>query len=297
MKKILAISFSQTGQLDLLIDKFLEGFGSDFLIERVRYLPAVAYSFPWTSDSFFATMPHSVLGIPTPLCNISYAQSKYDLIVFGYQPWYLSPSIPATSILKDKKFCDMVSGTPVITLIGARNMWLNAQEKVKNLLQDANGSVVGNIVAVDRHNNYASAGSILYWMFTGKKERFLGILPKPGVSDSDILKQKHFGEIARECIINNMLPQLQQKLVEAKAVEVNTDYMFVENKAGRIFKIWASLIEGKARKRFWLKLFKYYLLVALFVVAPIVLLFYNFLIKPFMYRRILKKKNYYLGLN
>ena len=26
---------------------------------------------------------------------------KYDLVILGYQPWFLSPSIPTTSLLED----------------------------------------------------------------------------------------------------------------------------------------------------------------------------------------------------
>ena len=297
MKTILVVSYSQTGQLNQIIDNFILGLDSSFLIEKVECNPVTPYLFPWSSDTFFATMPHSVLGISTPLHPIDYKKTKYDLIIFGYQPWYLSPSIPANSLLRDVRFNSIIADTPVITIIGARNMWLNAQETVKKLLSKSNAYVVGNVVAIDRHNNYLSAGSILYWMLSGKKERYLGILPKPGVSENDILNQKQFGQIVSECIQKDNLHLLQERLVLAKAVEVNTDYMLVESKAGRIFKIWASLIERSRNKKLLLKIFKYYLLVALFVVAPIVLLFYNLLIRPFINKSILKKKNYYLGLN
>ncbi|ULT44347.1 hypothetical protein KRR40_13935 [Niabella defluvii] len=50
----------------------------------------------------------------------------------GWQPWNLSPSIPFNSILQDEKFKNLIKGTPVITISGCRNMWINAQEKKKN---------------------------------------------------------------------------------------------------------------------------------------------------------------------
>jgi len=47
----------------------------------------------------------------------------------------------------------------------------------------------------------------------------------------------------------------------------------------------------------WLVVFKYYLLIALFIIAPIVLLINNIFFKPFLTGSINKKKQYYLALN
>ncbi len=87
---------------------------------------------------------------------------------------------------------------PVVTVSGGRNMWINAQEKTKTLLSDAGAQVVGNIALVDRHNNYLSLVTILLWMFSGRKERRRGFLPKPGVSDQDISHAAVFGRIVGE---------------------------------------------------------------------------------------------------
>ena len=48
----------------------------------------------------------------------------------------------------------MLKDTPVITLIGCRNMWLMAQEKVKSLLKEADSQLIGNVVKVDQSNDY-----------------------------------------------------------------------------------------------------------------------------------------------
>ena len=61
---------------------------------------------------------------------------KYDLIIFGYQPWFLSPSLPATALLKNETFKKIMKNSPIVTVIGARNMWLNSQESVKQLIKD-----------------------------------------------------------------------------------------------------------------------------------------------------------------
>jgi hypothetical protein len=297
VKNILIINYSQSGQLDQIIDQFIIGLGNEFEIDRINYFPAIPYPFPWTTESFFAVMPDSVSGVATSLQAINFSKSNYDLIIFGYQPWYLSPSIPATSLFENKDFQNILPNTPIITIIGARNMWLNAQEKMKLLINRYSGKLVGNVTLVDKHNNYASAVSILQWMLSGKKERYKGIFPLPGISDKDIADASTFGAIVSQSIKAGDITNLQKKIVQNNGVYVDSNLMFIEHRAGRLFKIWATVINSKSNKKPWLNFFKYYLLVALFFVAPIVLLFYKVLAKPFLGRRILKKKNYYLGIS
>ena len=82
-----------------------------------------------------------------------------------------------------------------------------------------------------------------------------------------------------------------------KAVEVKWDLMFIEARAGKLFNLWAHLIEKKKNKGPWLVLFKYYLLIALFAVAPVVVGIYGLFFKPFFTKKTRLKQQYYLGLN
>ena len=77
--KILVISYSQTGQLNEIIDNCLSPIqNSD--IDRIKYAPKEDFKFPWTSESFFDAMPESVLQEKVELKPITYKHSKYDLI-------------------------------------------------------------------------------------------------------------------------------------------------------------------------------------------------------------------------
>ena len=51
------------------------------------------------------------------------------------------------------------------------------------------------------------------------------------------------------------------------------------------------------KKDAWLVAFKYYLLIALFIAAPIILTVDAIFFKPFLGRRIKKQKQYYSGIN
>lgn len=297
-KKVLVIYYTQSGQLKNVIDRFLEPFYQvKVSIEVIAIEPERDYPFPWTGKEFFDAMPESVLTLATPLKSFKSKENRYDLIIFAYQPWYLSPSIPANSILQHLDFKALLNNTPVVTLIGARNMWLNAQEKVKKLIGEAGGKIVGNIALVDRHGNLPSAVSILYWMLTGKKEKFLGIFPKPGVSEEDIQNSDRYGEIVLEFFKTGNWEGMQQKLADNEAVVVKSNLMFIEGRAGRLFWIWANFIKKRKNRAFWLSVFKYYLIIALFLVAPIVLSINMIFFKPFLGNRIKRKKRYYMGLN
>jgi hypothetical protein len=89
---------------------------------------------------------------------------------------------------------------------------------------------------------------------------------------------------------------LQQEMVGQKAVDIKTNLMFVESRAGKLFSIWANTIIKKKNRKLWLVVFKYYLLIALFIVAPIVLTIYTLIFRPFLGRSIQKRKRYFAGL-
>ena len=297
-KKILAIYYTQTGQLGDIVNNFLLPFETDgFLVEKVCVNPTTKFTFPWSSDSFFDAMPESVLSKPTELQPFALKETSYDLIVLGYQPWFLSPSIPTTSLLENESFKKVLNNTPVVTIIGARNMWINAHERIKDSLKQAGAKLVGNIALVDKHTNLVSAVTILYWMMSGKKDKCLGIFPKPGVADEDILNTKTFGQIVKQHLVKNDFNSLQQELVNSKAIEVKTNLMFVEGRAKKLFAIWGNLVKNTKNRKFTLVLFKYYLIFALFIVAPIVLFVYRLLFAPFLSRLIKKQKQYFLGLS
>src|SRR5260370_34591457 len=97
-KKVLAIYYTQSGQLGEIIKAVTEPIeDAGAAIEKVLIQPLTDYNFPWTGKRFFSVMPSCVLGIPEQLEPLGLKEKAYDLIVLGYQPWFLSPSIPINS--------------------------------------------------------------------------------------------------------------------------------------------------------------------------------------------------------
>lgn len=293
-KKILVIYYTQSGQLGDILDNFtLPLVKAGNSVEKVCVQPVKPYPFPWTGKSFFAQMPDCVLQVPAELQPFQLKENAYDLIILGYQPWFLSPCIPVNSILHHPSVKAVLKNTPVVTITGARNMWISAMEDIKKILKKAEAKLVGNIVLVDKHHNFVSFVTILYWMFTAKKDRYLNKFPKPGVSDEDIANTNIFGATVEKYLQSGKWEGLQNELVQQKAVEVKYNLMFIESKAKRIFGLWANFIVKRKKRTAWLVVFKYYLLIALFIAAPIILTVDAIFFKPFLSGRIKKQKQYY----
>lgn len=297
-KKILAIHFSQTGQLTEIIQNLTDPLlHAGHTVEHVRVEPTTAFSFPWTGKSFFAVMPDCVTEVPAQIKPFRLNETKYDLIIFGYQAWFLSPSTCANAILLHPDFKKVLANTPVVTATGARNMWIMAMERVKVKIREAGGMLKGNIALADNHANFISFITIFYWMFSGKKDRYLNLFPKPGVADEDIARCKDFGKSINTVLENNDWDSLQPRLRAQKAVQVKYRLMFIELKARKIFGIWAGIITRKKNRTPWLVAFKYYLIIALFVAAPIILTVDAIFFKPFSKKKINRQINYYSGVN
>src|SRR6476619_4805825 len=89
---------------------------------------------------------------------------------------------------------------------------------------------------------------------------------------------------------------LQGELVQQKAVVVKYNLRLIESKAKRIFGLWAKFIAKRKKRTAWLVAFKYYLLIALFIAAPVILTVDAIFFKPFLASRIKRQKQYYLDV-
>lgn len=300
MKNVLVVYYSQSGQLESIARNIANPLLNSAEINVTFYEIQLEkpFPFPWDSEAFFDVFPESFLQIPTALKPIfpEILNTKFDLILLNYQVWYLSPSIPINSFLKSPEAKTLLNNTPVITISGSRNMWIMAQEKIKKLLKENNAQLKANIALVDRAGNLISVVTIFDWMLSGIKRKYLGIFPIPGVSDKDIKESSEFGKVILSCLKDNNLENLQSKLVELDAVRVKPFLITVDRTGNKIFTMWSNFIvkKGESRKT-WLKVFKMYLFVAIWIISPIVFVFY-LIFYPLMLNKIRKEKSYYKGI-
>ncbi|MFK7812827.1 MAG: dialkylresorcinol condensing enzyme DarA [Maribacter sp.] len=303
MKEVLVVYYSQTGQLFDIVKNVVSTIeDTSVSITYFEIIPEKPFEFPWNKDAFFDAFPESFLQIPASFVPPSeeILNKKYDLVILGHQVWYLTPSIPLNSFLKSDFAKKLLKDTPVVTIIGARNMWVMAQEKVKRLLVNCGAQLVGNIALVDRHINHISVITIVHWMMKGKKDKMWGIFPKPGVSEEDIAKASKFGNPIKKALLSENFSNLQSNLLNLNAVIIKPFLVIADSRANLLFSKWANLIikkgsAGDPNRKKWLKLFNYYLLFAIWFIAPIVFIVFLLTYIP-MYKKMNRDKEYYASV-
>ncbi len=268
------VYFTQTGQLKTLVDKVTSVFPDNYEIDCLRIVPERPFPFPWNSWKFFDAMPECVLeeAMEIDIEGIR-TNKRYDLLIIAYQPWFLSPSLPMTSFMQSEFAEELINGTRILTLIGARNMWLNAQEKIKKHILRLGGHLVGNIAFVDSSPNLVSTLTVLRWAFKGQKAASKW-LPEAGVQQKEIDRAPAFGSSIVNAFEQDNWDDLQSNLVAAGAVEVKPELILLEETGIKQFKIWAKKIKrrggpGSLERKPMVMLFKNVLITGIFVLSPI----------------------------
>lgn len=300
MKKVLVLHYTQSGQLTEILDRVcgtLSGEGVELFHYSIR--PEPAFPFPWAAKEFFDTFPETHLQEPCALDlgDEALLHQRYDLIILGYQVWFLTPSIPVNSFLMHPVAKELFRDTPVVTLVACRNMWLMAQEKLKARLAAVKAVHVGHIALVDRHINHISVITIAHWMFSGKKSRYLGIFPKPGVDERDIEASARFGAPIRRALLGPSFQGLQNELLALGAVRIRSVLLVIDKRGNAIFSKWAPFIKargpkGSRARSVWVPVFRCYLNAAIWLLSPVAMVVFA-LLWPFTAGRLKRDKAYY----
>jgi hypothetical protein len=307
MKKILVLYYSQTGQLTEIVNSVTTELKNDREVELTfeKIQPKDPYPFPWTGKQFFQAFPESVKEIPCELNPITCeTNTRFDLVILAYQIWFLSPSIPISSFLKTDEAKKIFNGCPILTIIGCRNMWVMAHERIKEQISKLGGRLVGNIVLIDRAPNLISVVTIIRWLVNGRREGkgvFKKLFPRAGVSQKDVTDSRKYGRDILNALKDGEFNELQKRLVEKKAVEIKPVLVSIEKRGYMMFKIWAKLVLRKGtyndpNRATLLVFFKYYLFAVIFLVSPLASVIF-YLIHLINREKTRKSIRYYSGIN
>lgn len=275
MKKILVVYFSQSGQQLSIIRSLIKPLaeaGHTVNIEEIQ--PLEKFPFPWSAYQFFNAFPETFHQKPLPLKSLSpIAFEAYDLVIIGYQPWFLTPSRPISSFLQSDEGKRILKSKNVVTILGCRNMWLGAQEKVKRRLKEADANLIGHIALADRSANLSSLITILRWMLTGKKDAFL-FFPPAGVAQADVEHASEFGKCIANAIEKGDFSSLQTALNEHGAIDVKPGLVLLEKRGQKGFSFWSGFIASggalhSTSRKIRVYIFLYFLLPAIFVLSPL----------------------------
>jgi hypothetical protein len=280
MKKIvLVVYFTQSGQLNNAVRATLSPFEKDENVELFyeEIKPVTPFPFPWTFMQFFDKFPECVQGIPCELQPLKVNPNEnFDLIIIAYQAWFLSVSIPINSFLQTEAAKTLLKNKKVVTVISCRNMWLNAQEKMKASLLSLKADLVGNITYVDRASNLTSLITVMAFVFKGVQDKYLGFMPVYGVSKEELAKDAPvFGGIVLKHFARNEYSGLQKELIESGAIKIKANLMILEGRGKVFFPIYANFISkkgtsGTKERRARVRSFGIILPIVVFTLSPII---------------------------
>jgi hypothetical protein len=301
MRKVLVIHFSQTGQLTDILKSIagpLEK-AEGVEVRHATIRPRRAYPFPWPFWTFFNTFPETVYEDAEPVDVEGLAgPANDDLVILGYQVWFLSPSLPTIAFLESEEGRRALAGKRVITVIGCRNMWLMAQERMKERLAAVGARLIDNVVLIDSAHSALTFISTPLWMLTGRRGPFLGgRIPEAGVSKADIAACARFGEaIARR--LTERGPDDDRPMLEGLgAVRINEKLIGSEVIAKRSFRLWGGLLRAIGRpsnpvRKLVLGLYVAFLVTLILTVVPLTAVI-KLLLSPFTRGKIARQKAYF----
>ncbi len=280
MKHVLVVEFSQTGQLTAVLDSLLAPLlatDSGITVHRERLRPEPGYPFPWPFWRFLDQFPETVALEPVALAPLTVApDAAFDLVILGYPIWYLSPPPPLVAFLRSDLGRRLLRGRPVVTVTACRNMWLMAQEDVKALLREAGARHNDHVALVDPGSALASFVTTPRWMWTGRKDTFLGF-PPAGVSAGQIHGCRRFGLALRAALARDEERHGGPLLHGLRACTVDARLIASEKVGKRSFRIWSRLLRACGRpgaplRRAVLACYLVFLLTMIVTVVPLTML-------------------------
>ena len=283
MKKVLVLYYSQSGQLQDVIDNIVAPLKKSAAIEcHCRAIkPVHRYPYPWPFYTFFDAFPEAVNldGCPVEEMELD---ADYDLIVLGYTVWFLSPAIPVTGFLQSAQAKSLFRGKPVVTVIACRDMWLQAQEKMKGLLGGLGARLLDNVVLIDQGKSLYTFVTTPRWLLTGKKDAFSGF-PAAGIAPAEISAASRFGERLVKVLADDCELGAGPLLSKLNAVNVNGKLIASEKIAQRSFVIWSRFIKkaglpGSRGRKVVISIYVVFLLFMVLSVVPL-----NMLLRKLIY--------------
>ncbi|MGP1684871.1 MAG: dialkylresorcinol condensing enzyme, partial [Giesbergeria sp.] len=291
VKRILVLSYSQTGQLASITQSIVaplqQSSHCSVHIEILR--PVTPYPFPWRFFSFLDAFPESAHMVAPPLQPLSLnGEEDFDLVILPYQVWFLTPSLPITAFLQHPQAKKLLVGKPVVTVIACRNMWMLAQDKMKGMLAACGARLLDNVALVDPSPTMTTLFTTPLWLLSGKRDLLPG-LPAAGVDAASIQAASRFGFALRDALLRDKERGTAPLLTGLSAADSDPSLLFSEKAATRSFYLWGKLLRtagapGQLRRRPFLLLYVVFLITLILTIVPLSLLV-QAIVRPLLQRK------------
>lgn len=303
MKRVLVVSYSQSGQLSDIVAALVRPLvAAGLRLHHEVLRPQPAFPFPWPFFAFLDVFPESVRLDPRPNQALALDdadgadEADFDLVILAWPVWYLSPAQPVSAFLQSAAAKRLLGGRPVVSVVACRNMWLSAFDTLKTLVAEAGGRLVDHVAFTDESPALATFITTPRWMFTGRRDRFFG-LPPAGVNAQQTAGAARFGTALAQALARDEEKHDQPMLGGLCAVKVAPHLILSERAGRRAFQVWSGLIRrcgraGQRRRIPALVLFLIYLVVLIVTVVPLNLALQR-LAAPLLARRIAALTRHY----
>lgn len=270
-KKALIIGYSQCGQTKKALEDFSSELEKTHEINNLEISPKIPYDFPWKMTKFFRAFPRCVKEDSPEINELSpeLLKGEYDMIVIGYQIWFLSPSLPILSLMHDQSFKALVKNRDIVSIVTSRNMWISGVDIINKKLKTLGAKTINNLVLCDTAPAWATFITTPRWMLTGKKEAF-SFFPEAGIAKDEFKRAPLFASL------------LVRNAPEAELLNCShhqTQGNIVMEKIGRkFFECWAALIYSLTHsdglfRDFLLVLFRINLIILILTLLPLTSLY------------------------
>lgn len=294
-KRVLVLDYSQSGQLRQISQQILQPLreAGDISIHVETLRPKKPYPFPWTFFRFFDAFPESAHCVAPELEPLGLrGDEDFDLIIVPYQVWFLAPSPPVTAFLKHPLAAALLKNKPVVTVIACRNMWLMAQEKLKQMLAQQGARLIDNVVLTDPSPTLVTLVTTPYWLLTGRR-KFPG-LPEAGIDAQSIARAQRFGAALRDALRLNAERGTAPLLRGLQACNANPRLLISERAGTRSFFLWGKLLRaagppGALQRLPLLLIYVAFLVTLILTVVPLSLLL-QALLRPLLQKRLAEWK-------
>jgi hypothetical protein len=273
-KKVLILYYSQNGQLQTVLESLISKLKDEEILVDMRAIkPKRSYPFPWPFYEFFDEFPESVHLDGCEIQELEGLSDDYDLIILGYTVWYMAPSIPITAFMQSEQAKKVFKDTPVVTLVACRDMWVLAQEKVKEMIGAVGGRHIDHIALTDQGGSVLSLITLPTYMLTGNKNYF-SLLPQAGIKQEEIEACDRFGERLNLSLKEDKEKESEAMLKGLGACVVNAKLIASEKIANRSFHIWSKLIKKAGEKyslgrKVMITIYVAFLILLIFTVVPL----------------------------
>jgi hypothetical protein len=200
-RRILILYYSQTGQtkmvLEVVRDELVK---AQHRVDMVRLEPLEDFRFPWSPLALLGLCLKTYAG-----ANLSVAlkdlpqdvvREPYDLVLVGYQPWFLTPSVPVRSFL-DCAMSELLRGRNVVSVITARALWRRSYRVFAAKVASRGGRVVDSLVVQDPSRQPMNMVTTVFYLLTGRtldRGFFKRVFPPVGIGEGGLQQSRIFGE-------------------------------------------------------------------------------------------------------